>query len=578
MGDPVIEFKDFTLQYKSQKEPTLHDINLTVYEGEKILILGPSGSGKSTLGNCLNGLIPFSTKADFSGSIKVAGKETRSLSIHKLSNIVGTVMQDSDCQFAGLTVGEDVAFSLENDMVCRPTILQKVKEALRIVDMEKFEMHVPFALSGGQKQKVALAGVLHNDVKILLFDEPLAALDPMTGLQAIELIDTISKEQKKTIIIIEHRLEDVLHRPIDRIILMNKGRIIADLTPDEMLCSEILLKNGIREPLYLSAMKYAGCTFTKEDKPSSVHSIRLDDKIDALRSWYHTSTGSAMDAGESENLIEMKDVSFSYDKTCVLKNISLTINRGERVALIGKNGAGKSTIAHLLMGIRRPKSGRILINGTDYSTLSIKEIGEHVGYVMQNPNQMIVKDMIRDEISLALRLRNRPQKEIDEKFNQIIELSGLASMKNWPISVLSYGQKKRVTIASLLVTQPDVLILDEPTAGQDYYHYREIMDFLDELSRKVHLSIIFITHDMHLAIEYTDRAIVMSDGCKIADGDVFDVLNDERVLHTANLKETSLHQLAKRAGLPPESFVRHFISYERRLPYEQQWSDTLRTG
>ena len=202
MAKPVIEFKGFTLRYASQKKPTLYDIDLTIYQGEKVLILWPSGSGKSTLGNCVNGLLPFSTKAEFTGSVKVAGVETRSQSIHKLSAHVGTVMQDSDCQFAGLTVGEDVAFSLENDRVPRKTMLQKVKHALRIVDMEAFENHVPFALSGGQKQKAALAGVLHNDVDILLFDEPLAALDPMAGLQAIELIDRIHKEQGKTIVII----------------------------------------------------------------------------------------------------------------------------------------------------------------------------------------------------------------------------------------------------------------------------------------------------------------------------------------------------------------------------------------
>ena len=569
MATPVIEFKNFTLRYASQKKPTLHDINLTIWQGEKVLILGPSGSGKSTLGNCLNGLLPFSTKAEFTGSVKVAGLETREQSIHKLSAHVGTVMQDSDCQFAGLTVGEDVAFSLENDRVPRPTMLQKVKQALGIVDMTAFEQHVPFALSGGQKQKAALAGVLHNDVDILLFDEPLAALDPMAGLQAIELIDRIHKEQGKTIVLIEHRLEDVLHRPVDRVILMDRGRIVADTTPAQLLCGSLLQDNGIREPLYLTALKYAGCTVSPQDEPDSISSIRLEGKLDYLRAWFAQPVPPPV-RQTGPCVAELQHVSFSYDKKPVLKDVSFQLFQGERVALVGKNGAGKSTIAHMLMGIRRPKDGSVLVEGKDYASLSIKEIGERIGYVMQNPNHMLIKDMIREEVTLALTLRGAPKAEIDGKFEQVMELCGLSGMKNWPVSALSYGQKKRVTIASLLVTQPKVMILDEPTAGQDFRHYREIMEFLDELNRKMGLTVVFITHDMHLAIEYTDRVIVMADGEKIADGDVFRVLSDEAVLQRAHLKETSLCALARRAGLPPEAFVRHFIHYERMVRAGEQ--------
>lgn len=569
MATPVIEFKNFTLRYTSQKKPTLHDINLTICQGEKVLILGPSGSGKSTLGNCLNGLLPFSTKAEFTGSVKVAGLETREQSIHKLSAHVGTVMQDSDCQFAGLTVGEDVAFSLENDRVPRPIMLQKVKQALGIVDMTAFEQHVPFALSGGQKQKAALAGVLHNDVDILLFDEPLAALDPMAGLQAIELIDRIHKEQGKTIVIIEHRLEDVLHRPVDRVILMDRGRIVADTTPAQLLCGSLLQDNGIREPLYLTALKYAGCTVSPQDEPDSISSIRLEGKLDHLRAWFAQPVPPLV-RQTGPCVAELQHVSFSYDKKPVLKDVSFQLFQGERVALVGKNGAGKSTIAHMPMGIRRPKDGSVLVEGKDYASLSIKEIGERIGYVMQNPNHMLIKDMIREEVTLALTLRGASKEEIDGKFEQVMELCGLSGMKNWPVSALSYGQKKRVTIASLLVTQPKVMILDEPTAGQDFRHYREIMEFLDELNRKMGLTVVFITHDMHLAIEYTDRVIVMADGEKIADGDVFRVLSNEAVLQRAHLKETSLCALARRAGLPPEAFVRHFIHYERMVRAGEQ--------
>ena len=564
MKKPVIEFRDFGMRYASQQKPTLYDINLTIYEGEKVLILGPSGSGKSTLGSCLNGLLPFSVKAEFTGSLKVMGDETRGLDIHKLSNRVGTVMQDSDCQFAGLTVGEDVAFSLENDCVPRPVMLEKVRRALGIVGMERFTAHTPFSLSGGQKQKVSLAGVMHNDVGILLFDEPLAALDPQAGLQAIELIDKIHREQHKTVVIIEHRLEDVLHRPVDRVILLDGGRIVADTTPAKILSSPLLREHGIREPLYVTALKYAGCEISEEDRPESVEEIRLEGREEALRGWFASETPHRARPAPVE-LVRVEDVSFSYDDNRVLSHVDLTVSARERIALVGKNGAGKTTLANLLIGVIRPDEGRVLIEGEDYGALSIKEIGERIGYVMQNPNQMLVKDMIRDEITLALKLRRVDEKTIEEKLELVLRLCGLSKMRSWPVSALSYGQRKRVTIASILVMQPKIMIFDEPTAGQDYFHYREIMDFLDRLNREMGLTILFITHDMHLAIEYTDRAVVMADGEKIGDGDVFRMLSDPDILRRASLKETSLCKLARRLGLEPEAFVRHFIEYERMV-------------
>lgn len=383
------------------------------------------------------------------------------------------------------------------------------------------------------------------------------------------MIDRIHKEQGKTIVIIEHRLEDVLHRPVDRVILMDRGRIVADTTPAQLLCGSLLQDNGIREPLYLTALKYAGCTVSPQDEPDSISSIRLEGKLDYLRAWFAQPVPPPV-RQTGPCVAELQHVSFSYDKKPVLKDVSFQLFQGERVALVGKNGAGKSTIAHMLMGIRRPKDGSVLVEGKDYASLSIKEIGERIGYVMQNPNHMLIKDMIREEVTLALTLRGAPKAEIDGKFEQVMELCGLSGMKNWPVSALSYGQKKRVTIASLLVTQPKVMILDEPTAGQDFRHYREIMEFLDELNRKMGLTVVFITHDMHLAIEYTDRVIVMADGEKIADGDVFRVLSDEAVLQRAHLKETSLCALARRAGLPPEAFVRHFIHYERMVRAGEQ--------
>lgn len=564
MKKPVIEFKDFSFRYKSQNEFTLHEINLTIFSGEKVLILGPSGSGKSTLGNCVNGLIPFSYDGEIRGSCKVSGIEVREANIFTISNHVGTVLQDSDAQFVGLSVGEDIAFSLENDAVPRPEMLEKVDAAAKIVDMGGFLEANPYSLSGGQKQKVSLAGIMHNrDVETLLFDEPLAALDPAMGMSAIDLIDQIHRNHEKTVLIIEHRLEDVLYRHVDRVILMNEGRILLDLTPDELLRSNALRQNGIREPLYLSALKNAGVQFDADEHLDNVEELDFAKYTDAVTKAFQNSVLSEPKP-KGEKIIEVSHVSYGYNKErLALNDVSFDICRGEKISIIGKNGAGKSTAAKLICGIIRPKKGTVRLKGEDYTALSIREIGRMVGYVMQNPNQMLVKDMIRDEISLAMTLNDFEPSVIEERCEQVLRMCGLYSMRNWPVGVLSYGQKKRVTIASILVLQPDVIILDEPTAGQDYRRYTEIMQFIDALNREYNITIVFITHDMHLAIEYTDRSIVFADGACIADDAVFKVLSNEDVISRANLKQTSLVKLAERCGIDPEHYIHYFIDCER---------------
>ncbi|AEC02599.1 ABC transporter ATP-binding protein [Parasphaerochaeta coccoides] len=560
---PAIEFRGFSFRYKSQTEPTLHDIDLTIGLGEKILILGPSGSGKSTLANCINGLVPFSFEGDISGSCVVMGQETRKSSLFELSKHVGTVLQDSDAQFVGLSVGEDIAFALENRNTPRQEMLTRVREAAEIVGMEDYLVHVPYQLSGGQKQKVSLAGVLHDDVDILIFDEPLASLDPRAGMGAIELIDAIH-QRGKTVVIIEHRLEDVLYRNIDRIIMLDKGRIVFNGIPDNLLASDTLERYGIREPLYITALRYADCHVTEADRPSSIHTLDVSRYADKLKEHQRLSLPPAPSV-TGEMVVSVEGMSFAYEKDLVVKDVSFSIRKGEKVAFIGKNGAGKSTMAKLLCGIVRPGNGSITLGNINASSLSIKEIGNRVGYVMQNPNQMLVKDIIKDEVALALTLRERPQEESDAVVSETLRMCGLYGMRNWPVSMVSYGQKKRVTVASILSTRPDIIILDEPTAGQDYRHYTEIMEFLDVLNRDYGITIIFITHDMHLAIEYTDRAVVFADGEKIADDAVFKVLANDDVIGRANLKQTSLYTLAMRLGISPEAFIQHFIAYETRL-------------
>lgn len=561
--EPIISFRNFSFQYNAQSEPTLHDINLDIYPGQKILIAGPSGSGKSTIGHCLNGLIPNSYHGEMKGSLIVDGIDAGKASLFDLSQKVGTVLQDSDGQFIGLSVGEDIAFALENNRVPQPEMKERVAKIAAMVDMSNLIASNPHSLSGGQKQRVSLAGVMVDDVDILLFDEPLANLDPKTGETAIELIDELAGAGK-TVIIIEHRLEDVLHRHVDRIVLVNEGRIIMDDTPDAVLASGILPRQGIREPLYVTACRYAGIRVTPEMKPSSLSTMDLSKCRAALQAWYDANKVRTFPV-EDEPLLEVKNVSFSYNgRKKVLQNVSFSVNAGEMVSIVGKNGAGKSTLSQIIVGFLNPDEGQVTLKGEDLARYTISERAEYVGLVLQNPNQMISKAMIFDEIAFGLRIRHVDEEEVKERVYQVMKICGLYPMRSWPISALSYGQKKRVTIASILVLNPKVLILDEPTAGQDYYHYSEIMSFLKTLNENGQ-TIILITHDMHLMLEYTERAIVLCESRKLADEKAYEVLCDRQLSTQANLKETSLFTLAEKAGIDkPQRFVECFIDYDRK--------------
>ena len=560
---PVIEFKDFSFQYFSQAEPTLHDINLTIYEGEKVLLVGPSGSGKSTLGNCLNGLIPFAYKGEIKGSLKISGKETKDMNIFELSKKVGTVLQDADGQFIGLTVGEDVAFALENDCVEQEQMKAQVQKVAEIVDMGKLLKSSPFELSGGQKQRVSFAGVMVDDVDILLFDEPLANLDPATGKTAIDLIDRVWKNSRKTVVIVEHRLEDVLYRDVDRIIVVSDGRIAADMSPDELMSADILSKLGIREPLHVTAMKYAGIQVTPDMHAGRLATLDIEKVKEPLLKWNLEQTKKEPKA-EHPVILEAEHLSFQYTKKRkILQDVSFQIREGEMVSIVGTNGAGKSTLAKVICGFVTEDEGSILYKGQDLKGQTIKERSHLIGFVMQNPNQMICKPMIYDEVALGLRIRDVAEEEIEPKVDKALQICGLAPFKKWPVSALSFGQKKRVTIASMLALDPKVLILDEPTAGQDYHHYTEIMEFLKKLNEEG-VTIIMITHDMHLMLEYTPHAIVISDGKKIGDASAVEILTNEEIAGRANLKTTSLYDLAVKIGIEdPSVFVQNFIDYER---------------
>ncbi len=504
MKEPIIKFEDFSFQYDAQAEPTLKHINLEIYPGEKLLIAGPSGCGKSTLTHCMNGLIPFAYSGESTGTLTIRGRETKTQSIFELSKTIGTVLQDLDGQFIGLTVAEDIAFALENACVNQTDMKKEVLETARKVGIADHLEHSPDALSGGQKW-----------------------------------------------------------RDVDRIVLMKDGEIVADQAPDELLSTNLLLENGIREPLYLTALKYAGLTITPECRPHSIRSLTLtEEEKSCVRDWYH-SRKAREKKEEPEILLQAENIDFTYENGFhALKGIHAYAAKGELLAIVGTNGAGKSTFSKVICGFEKQQKGSLTFQGVDMKDYSIKERADRIGYVMQNPNQMICKTMIFDEVAFGLRQRHVPEDTIAQKVDEVLKVCGLYPFRKWPVSALSFGQKKRVTIASILALDPQMLILDEPTAGQDYLHYTEIMEFLKDLHNRG-ITVVMITHDMHLMLEYAQRAIVFSGGQVIADDTSANILTNPDIISRANLKETSLYDLALLCKISdPNVFVQHFIDYE----------------
>ena len=562
--DVVIRFSDFGFQYTAQAEPTLHHIDLTIRRGEKVLIAGPSGCGKSTLAHCINGLIPNSYPGKTTGELSVGGQDALKLDLFGLSKMVGTVLQDADGQFIGLTVAEDIAFALENDCVPTQQLHEQVERVAELVDIQSVLGHAPHEISGGQKQRVSLGGVMVNDLDVLLFDEPLANLDPATGKQAIVLIDEIQKRTGCAVVIIEHRLEDVLYRHVDRIVLMGEGRILYDGDPDTLLCGNLLQESGIREPLYVTALKYAGVELTPDMHPALLSELSLSESQKAqVAHWFSRQPSPAPEA-ERPVLLRAENIDFTYETGHhALHGITALIHKGEMLSIVGTNGAGKSTFSKVICGFERAQEGILELDGVDLNTLSIKERADHIGYVMQNPNQMISKTRIYDEVALGLRNRGVAEEEIRPRVEQTLKICGLYPFRNWPVSALSYGQKKRVTIASILVLRPEMILLDEPTAGQDLKHYTEIMEFLRELNRQG-VTVVLITHDMHLMLEYTPRAVVFNAGRVIADASAAQILNSPEIVEAAHLKETSLYHLSKLCGIDKaEEFTRRFIARDQ---------------
>lgn len=560
----LVVFDKYNFKYKSQVEPSLFDIDLKVKKGEKIIIVGPSGSGKSTLAKSLNGQIPNTFPGDITGSCLIDGKDLLDSSIFDLSLSVGTVLQDTDGQFVGLTVAEDIAFSLENDNVDQEEMKKIVEKWAKELNLSKLLEMKPGELSGGQKQSVSIAGVLVSDVPILLLDEPLANLDPKSGRKTMELLKRLADKLGYTVIVIEHRFEEALLLDPDRIIAVDGGKILADMSPTDLLKSDILEKIGIRRPLYIDAMKYAGVDISGYEKLGDFDEVEISPSdLAKIEGWAKGQVGKEIKK-TNEEVIKIENLTFSYERENILENLSLEIDKGEIISILGPNGAGKSTLAKLMCGFLRPDSGKIILAGKDSKDLSIKEIADKVGFILQNPNAMISKTMIFDEVAFGLRVRGVAEDVIKKKVHDALEICGLYPFRNWPISALSYGQRRRVTIASILVLDPEVIIMDEPTAGQDFHHYTKMMEFIRQINKEYDLTILMISHDMHLIEEYTDRALVIGDKKILADTTPAELFSQSELIDRANLAETSLFKLGQRLkSMDALDFIETFICYER---------------
>ncbi|MDV7686600.1 ABC transporter ATP-binding protein [Oenococcus oeni] len=561
---PAVTFKNVNFKYRVQSQATLHDVSFAFDYGEKIIIAGPSGSGKTTIGHLINGLIPQSFPGNLDGQILVNDQDVSKLDIFNLSFAVATVLQDTDAQFVGMTVAEDVSFLLENENIDHQTLLKKTNHWLTELNLQSVKNHHPQELSGGQKQRVSMAGVLSSDSKILLFDEPLANLDPAAGRAAIQLISQLQKKLNLTVIIIEHRLEEALKIQADKLVIVSRGKIIANDTPDRVLQSGVVSQVGLREPLYLTALKKAGLDLSLEKHLTDLSSLNQELVSKKISNWLNTKI-SVKKPSSGQPILSIKNLFFSYPKQSVFKDFNLDFYAGQITAIVGKNGSGKSTFSNLVTGFLKQDSGQIFFDGQSLDSLSVKERADKIGYVLQNPNQMISQNIVFDEVAYGLKLRETDPEEIKTRVRRVLKISGLDSMRHWPISALSFGQKKRVTIASVLVLEPQILLLDEPTAGQDYLNYRSIMNFVASLNREHHTSIIVITHDMHLMLEYADRALALVDGKILADDRPAALLNNLELLKEASLAPTSLYNLARFSQVDPIKLSERLVESEADL-------------
>ncbi|WP_320162961.1 DUF3744 domain-containing protein [uncultured Trichococcus sp.] len=562
MRRPLISFQNFSFTYSDQKEPTLEELNVTIYEGEKILVLGPSGSGKTTFARCLTGVLPSEENGDASGNILFHHQVDQTVAPfedflpNEMKLVKNSLIPHAD-QMGKFGVKQQIPFRSAEE-------LKKMDSWHEFLEKRPYLKRSFMKLSEQQLGDITMAGISLDGKPLILFDEPLANLDPSSGDLAMKFIDDLHRVSDTTVLIIEHRLEDVLAQPIDRILLFSGGRLIADATPEEILRTEILSDIGIREPLYITAMRYAGVDLDNVRELANVKKVNGPQLKEQMESWLNYLPQFRY-PDYDEVLLELDGLSFKYpwNDEDIVDGAFLRIYKGEMISLVGANGAGKSTLSRLMTGEEKPQSGHIYWKGQEVSDINADEAENYVGYVPQNPKDSLSQETVYEEIALKLKQRNMPEEEIVRKVDEVAKVCGLQYIKDLPLSMLSFGQLKRVSIAAVLALDPELIILDEPAAGQDFSHYKDIMHFLQQIHQNG-VTVVIVTHDMHLMLEYTRRAVVMAKGKIVADTSSAFVLINPRLIQIASLKETTLFTFANQIGMTdPYSFTEKFVYYDR---------------
>ncbi|MGD2026198.1 MAG: ABC transporter ATP-binding protein [Anaerolineales bacterium] len=509
-----LNIENLTFSYRDREETAIRDISFTANPGEILLVAGASGCGKTTLIRCINGLIPRSYKGKMSGRVLVHGKETDKWPLSRISQHIGTVLQDPERQILGTKVINEVAFGLENLGMSRQEIIARADEALNYLNIYHLRDRETFNLSGGEKQKVALAGVLAMRPSILLLDEPLASLDPASALETLAMVRMMADEGM-SILMIEHRVEDVMKINPERVMFMDAGEV-RYLGNIEGLNS-VVNYHEIKLPAEVIIRRAA------QDPPPTPLDVLLDERR----------------ADQTAPLVEFEDVGFGYERDVpVLHDINIEIQRGDVIAVLGPNGAGKTTFVKHAIGLLKPKSGRVLVNGQDTHQASVAEIASTLGYVFQSPSHMLFAQTVHEELAFGPKNLKHSPEEIEKEVKEALKTVNLVEFEQDPPLSLSFGQQKRVSIAAILAMRSRILVMDEPTAGQDYQNYMSFMDSI--LQMPGFESILFITHDVDMAVIYANRVILVAEGKIAADGPPHEVLADQTLLESCRLVPTSL--------------------------------------
>lgn len=556
MAESIIKFENVTYSYPATEKPAIHDINLDIKEGEVVLISGPSGSGKTTLCSTLNRIVPEAYEGEMSGKIFIKGKDISKKHIGEMAFISGMLFQDPSGQLTNPTVEDEIAFGPENKGLPVKEVERLINEYSHYVGMQDYLERPPQALSGGQQQSVAYAAVLAMEPEIYVLDEPTSNLDPLGSDLVFELMKKLANDKHKTVIIVEHKLEKIINL-VDRIVIMDKGTIAYDGTPLEVLTHYRELRDiGVIVPQINRITSW----LNDNKKLALPQPINIDDAAKALKSILpqgsaSLSAGSARDSFkqfrhfDTDAIISVKDLHFSYvPETEVLHGIDLDIRKGEFLSIVGRNGSGKTTIVKHFNGLHRPTSGKVYVKGQDTYGVPVAELSKSVGYCFQNPDHQIFSSVVYDELAYGPKNLGWDEKRIDKTIKDVTGMIGIKRLLDDNPYNLSLGQRQQIAVAAILCMEPDVLIVDEPTTGQDPVQSRAMMDMMKRLNEEMGKTIVVITHDMSIAAEYSDRIVAMHAGRIIADGTPREVFAQSDILKSSNLEAPQITRLLQELG------------------------------